>query len=312
MPGFIKSMLKETAAVALAAASMLFLVTYAGPLWRQTFAPPGSRLGSISTIKLGSKPRIGGVALGDRRHRTLLLITNANCHFCKESEQFHKNAISMARGRGLAVLVAVPNVGQQSEYLQELTGVASEHLNWKDLDMGAVGTPTVVLIDARGVVTNVDVGRLDGKREQALLDAINGNSLSIVPGTGKELRTSEELSSLPDAALISNRELAVMERAEPVILLDASEREAYEERHRQEATNIPVLELTSRADFELPHTNVIAFVCSNLDEPTCLFAAQELSRRGYRTRVLSDFGYVRTCDMTPTKTLSSSNVSISR
>jgi hypothetical protein len=78
------------------------------------------------------------------------------------------------------------------------------------------------------------------------------------------------------------------------------EREDFAASPRAGTVNIPVLELTTRATYELDRASLIVFDCSNLDQPTCNFVDRELTKRGYRTQVLESGVYFRSCAATVT------------
>ncbi|HVS83962.1 MAG TPA: hypothetical protein VHE60_19685 [Pyrinomonadaceae bacterium] len=103
--------------------------------------------------------------------QTLLLAVSSTCHFCSESAPFYKK---LAQNKGDTRLVAVlpQPVEEGRKYLATL-GVSVDEVRQSSLDqIGVHGTPSLLLVDASGVVKNFWVGRLPPDQEATVLDAL--------------------------------------------------------------------------------------------------------------------------------------------
>lgn len=103
--------------------------------------------------------------------QTLILAISSSCHFCTESAPFYKK---LAQNKGDTRLVALlpQPVEEGREYLERL-GVSVDEVRQSSLDqIGVHGTPSLLLVDASGVVKNFWVGRLPPDQESTVLDAL--------------------------------------------------------------------------------------------------------------------------------------------
>ena len=107
----------------------------------------------------------------NQNRQTLILAVSSNCHFCTESAPFYKK---LGQNKGDTHLVAVlpQTVEEGRKYLERL-GVSVDEVRQLSLDqMGVNGTPTLLLVDASGVVKQFWVGRLPSDQEAVVLDAL--------------------------------------------------------------------------------------------------------------------------------------------
>jgi thiol-disulfide isomerase/thioredoxin len=126
--------------------------------------------------EVGSKIDVAGVDLAGE-DRTLLLVLQKGCHFCSESAPFYQRlARETARKSGVHLVAVLPqDVAEGSKYLNSL-GVPIEDVRQAQLDaLGVSGTPTLILIDDKGVVMKSWVGKLSGDREAEVLDQLHAS-----------------------------------------------------------------------------------------------------------------------------------------
>ncbi|HEU4833052.1 MAG TPA: hypothetical protein VFS90_01505 [Pyrinomonadaceae bacterium] len=107
--------------------------------------------------------------------RTLLLALSAECGYCQDSLPFYRRLIDKQRkdGKNLAVVALFPDSETVvNEYKQrnslEIRSVASVD----PTTFRVTGTPTVILVDAQGNVSDVWVGRLSAVDEQQVMTAL--------------------------------------------------------------------------------------------------------------------------------------------
>ncbi len=109
-----------------------------------------------------------------KSNRTLLLVLQEGCHFCSESAPFYQRlARETAQLSGVHLVAVLPqDVAEGTKYLNSL-GVPIQDVRQARLDaMRVAGTPTLILIDDKGVVTNSWVGKLSGEKEAEVLNQL--------------------------------------------------------------------------------------------------------------------------------------------
>lgn len=105
--------------------------------------------------------------------RTLLLVLQKGCHFCTESAPFYKElAGRAAQGKVRLVAVLPQETADAKQYLNSLQ-IPIDDVRQSSLDaLGVRGTPTLILVDARGTVEDSWVGKLPAEREAEVLRRI--------------------------------------------------------------------------------------------------------------------------------------------
>jgi hypothetical protein len=117
---------------------------------------------------------VDGQALGvdwKKNRRTLVLAISTTCHFCKDSVPFYQKL--GATGTDVKMVAVLPQ--SVTEAQQYLTGAGVHVDDVKQATLGALGvrgTPTILLVNDVGVVTDVWVGRLQPDQETQVLTAL--------------------------------------------------------------------------------------------------------------------------------------------
>lgn len=102
---------------------------------------------------------------------TLLLTLSATCHFCTQSAPFYHRVVK-ERGDTQLVALLPQAVGEGQAYLKQL-GVSVADVRQVSLArLGLSGTPTLILIDGNGVVTDVWGGALAPSREDEVINQL--------------------------------------------------------------------------------------------------------------------------------------------
>ena len=110
-----------------------------------------------------------------RADQTLLLVVRDGCHYCEASMPFYRTLTEAVRGNEQAVQLAAvtpgaPDAGRQ--YLQRY-GVSVALVSQSSLNQLKVpGTPTLILADKNGIVSQVWVGQLNESDQSAVLKAL--------------------------------------------------------------------------------------------------------------------------------------------
>jgi hypothetical protein len=113
------------------------------------------------SVPVGMKMALPGVDW-PQNGQTLLLVLQKGCHFCTESAPLYQRLVKEMSGRTDIRLVAVlPDDPLNSKkYLDDL-GVAITDVKQAGLSsVGVAGTPTLILLDGKGVVQKSWVGKI--------------------------------------------------------------------------------------------------------------------------------------------------------
>jgi thioredoxin-related protein len=134
----------------------------------------------VKTISAGTKISLPDVKWDDSR-QTLLIVLSQGCHFCSESVPFYQRLTEEVKGRSdvrlLAVLPQPPGEGQK--YLDDL-GVPIKDVKQAELSSIPVrGTPTLVLVDSKGVVTDAWIGKLPSDKEAEVISKLQCDNCGL-------------------------------------------------------------------------------------------------------------------------------------
>jgi thioredoxin-related protein len=106
--------------------------------------------------------------------KTLLVVIEKGCHFCSDSATFYRRLVQETAERKNIKLIAVfpHGIDQGKEYLNGL-GVQITELRQAPLNSIKVrGTPTLILVNNAGVVTDTWLGQLTPDKESELLSRL--------------------------------------------------------------------------------------------------------------------------------------------
>lgn len=108
-----------------------------------------------------------------RQPKTLILALQKGCHFCTESAPFYKRLQESAQNKNVKLVAILPGKEEESmAYLSEL-GIANldvKQLLLNTLQIG--GTPTLILTNDKGEVTDYWVGKLSAEKESEVLNKL--------------------------------------------------------------------------------------------------------------------------------------------
>ena len=152
-------------------------------LVRQLTSDPGRRPAAIGQPSRPAAPVAGSVlALPGvdfaTTDQTLVLVLSTTCHFCTDSAPFYRQLVTATADRGRTALVAVlpQREDEGRAYLSQL-GVNIPCVVQQPLAaVNTRGTPTLVLVDRRGAVKRVWMGRLPAGAEADVITAVGGAS----------------------------------------------------------------------------------------------------------------------------------------
>lgn len=122
------------------------------------------------TVPTGTKISLQDVNWAAQK-KTMLLVLSDTCRFCTESADFYKKlAQERAKHDDRRIIAVLPQeVGAGQAYLNKL-GVSVDEVRQSQLsDIGVRATPTLILVDDKGVVTGSWVGKLPAENEAEVL-----------------------------------------------------------------------------------------------------------------------------------------------
>jgi hypothetical protein len=128
---------------------------------------------AVGTSLRGSLPDVDWGKNG----RTLILAISTRCHFCAESAPFFKR-VEKERPRDVKLVALLPQPVEEARRYLDGEGVHVDEVRQASLQsIGVAGTPTLLLVDARGKVSNVWRGKLQPDDEEKVIATLR-NSLS--------------------------------------------------------------------------------------------------------------------------------------
>lgn len=162
-------------------ANFLIIVTIiligAGAAQRYFFAKPAPAFDQAAEIApiVGSKADLPDVNWA-AQSKTLILALNKGCRYCNESAPFYKRLIESAQRNNVKLIAVFPSAVEESRtHLQNL-GAGGIDVRQSPLTALRVsGTPTLILTDDTGEVTNYWIGKLPPDAEAEVINQLNSN-----------------------------------------------------------------------------------------------------------------------------------------
>ena len=122
-----------------------------------------------AAANLGSKLALPGVDWAESK-KTLVLALSSKCHFCSESAPFYQR---LAKEGGVRLIAVVPqDAAEGRAYLDRLSVPIGDVRQMPLGAIGVEGTPTLMLVDDKGVILNSWVGKLPASTEDEVLSKI--------------------------------------------------------------------------------------------------------------------------------------------
>jgi hypothetical protein len=136
---------------------------------------------TVSTVTSSLQPGLVGQHFSlpgidwAQSQQTLVMALQTTCRFCSDSGPFYQELIrdraKFARTRIVAVL---PQVVEESKAYLGRLGVSVDDIRQGALaEIGVRGTPTLLLVNSAGVVTDVWAGKLQPTVEKEVLDRLH-------------------------------------------------------------------------------------------------------------------------------------------
>jgi hypothetical protein len=120
-------------------------------------------------VAIGSKLQLPAIDWS-KNGKTLVFALQTSCHFCSESAPFYQRLVQAAGAKDVklvAVLPQPPNEGH--DYLNKLAVPISDVRQARLSSISVSGTPTLILVNEKGEVAGVWVGKLRSDKEAEVL-----------------------------------------------------------------------------------------------------------------------------------------------
>jgi hypothetical protein len=106
--------------------------------------------------------------------KNLILVLQKGCHFCTESAPFYKRLLESTQNKNVKLIAVLPGSPEESAaYLNQL-GIDNLEIKQSPMDsLQTSGTPTLILTDEKGEITNFWVGKLPAEKENEVISRLN-------------------------------------------------------------------------------------------------------------------------------------------
>lgn len=119
---------------------------------------------------IGTRINLSGADWSKNRS-TLILALSKDCRFCTQSAPFYQRLVKKTASPNAARLIAVfpQSVEESTRYLNEI-GVQITDIKQTSLtSLGTKGTPTLILVNNDGIITDSWMGMLSSEKEAEVL-----------------------------------------------------------------------------------------------------------------------------------------------
>lgn len=136
-------------------------------------APTTCVAGASESNPIGHVVSLPGLDWG-KSQKTLVLALQTTCHFCSESGPFYQQLVRERARFGSTRFVAIlPQPVQVSTAYLEKLGVSVDEVRQGSLaEIGVRGTPTLLLVNGSGVVSDAWYGKLQRSAEDEVVDQL--------------------------------------------------------------------------------------------------------------------------------------------
>jgi hypothetical protein len=123
-------------------------------------------------IKTGARVPIEGVDW-NRGKTTVVLVLSTHCQFCTQSIPFYREISARRQPNGLRVVAVFPEDAEKGRSFLSQQGLqVDEVVQTPFYKIGVKGTPTLLLVDAAGMLTRGWLGKLSSSGEREILQAL--------------------------------------------------------------------------------------------------------------------------------------------
>lgn len=154
---------------------IIVAVAIVGVLVQRYFLTPKPAVNQQVRIepKIGAKMEVADMNWS-QQSKTLILALQTSCHFCNDSAPFYKRIIQSVQNKNIKLVAVLPTgVEESAAHLKELglTNMDVKQMSLSGLQVS--GTPTLILTDEKGEITNYWVGKLTPEKETEVINKLN-------------------------------------------------------------------------------------------------------------------------------------------
>jgi thioredoxin-related protein len=107
---------------------------------------------------------------GQGNGKSMVLVSSTTCHFCSESAGFYRELVGHCQRQHVHTVAVFPQPTNAAQSYLADKRVAVDEVRQSSLsNIEVTGTPTLLLIDKKGIVQSVWVGKLSEDREREIL-----------------------------------------------------------------------------------------------------------------------------------------------
>jgi len=109
-----------------------------------------------------------------KNKKTLMLYISTKCHFCTESAPFYQRLVKEHSSKDVNFMAVLPqSVDEGKVYLKGLGANIENVYNAQLNSIGVTATPTLLLVDENGVVSDMWRGKLSDDREKEVITKLS-------------------------------------------------------------------------------------------------------------------------------------------
>lgn len=183
--------------------------------------------------------------------RTLVLALQPDCAYCGASSRFYRDilhTVAQSDEAAPAIVVLSPYSDEANREMLKAYDLDIDVVHQADFStLGISGTPTLVLLNAAGLIEQTWIGQLSAEQELAVFEALGTPRAASSSGSEISPMVQVDLAALSDADVV----------------LDTRDRAAFRLRHVVSAVNVPLDELEVRASREMSRNARVLLVCES-------------------------------------------------
>jgi hypothetical protein len=236
-------------------------------------AESSARLSDRPAMLVGRQLTVQGL-VGSRVAYGVIIVTSPHCVFSINSASFHRRLISAARDARMPLWIAAPRSDATTRFLREQKLETAAIVDWRDLSRRSRGTPSVILVDESAVVRRMWVGQLREEEEYEVLAAIADPAHAYQAAPIRKLTSGE--------MMLTTAQVTGLSADHRPLVISIAERQEFVKEHPIGAINIPLRELSQRADRDLSKERLNVIDCSEIDDMVCALTVDDLRKQGFR------------------------------
>jgi hypothetical protein len=133
------------------------------------FAKPAAHPKAEPPVPAGTAASLAGIDWSANR-KTLLVSLKSGCRFCAASAPFYQRLVKEAPARRVKLIALLPQSPEEGRgYLKSLDVDIVDVMDVRELKPSVRVTPTIYLVDSRGVITDSWRGLLGAEEEARVL-----------------------------------------------------------------------------------------------------------------------------------------------